>query len=240
MSNSARVSRRVARGLVSVVVAAGLAAGSAVLTTDWLHDRRAEQVAAQAEPLQPESRVDRVANALAGLADDGVYVAPDARDLLDRRGEQRVARAVAASPTTVRVVVWSKTRFAGASGYDLIQQLEAGLEESGETGVYFIWDGPASGYAEPFGAPGYLRDLSPRDDFVGDPATTLPRLVAQVHDDVNWIEPVPEAESDYWGGRDGGIIAGMLIGIAVLAGLGVLYGIVVVATKRRLPGTWRW
>ncbi|KQY56515.1 MULTISPECIES: hypothetical protein [unclassified Nocardioides] len=228
---------RVTRGLVSLGVAAGLAAGSAVLATQVLHDRRADAVAAQGEPLKAEARTDRVVNALAGLADDGVYVAPDARDMLDRAGEKRVARAVAAAQTPVKVVVWTDTRHAGASGFDTVQQLEAGLAESGERGVYLIWQGPENGDINTFGPYGYLT-MSPHDEFAGDPSVTLPRLVKRVDGEVRW--PERDTESDYWGGVSGGIMAGALIGVGVLLGIGTLYGLFVGTTKRRLPGTWRW
>lgn len=232
--------RRAGRGMLSLVVAAGLAAGAAVFATDWLHDHRAAQVAAQQQWDSPEKRVDRVVHALEGVADDGVYVAPDARGMLDAKGERKVARAVAASSTPVKVVVWSRTRFAGADGYELIQQLEAGLAESGDSGVYLVWSGPEQGDANTFGASGYLRDLSPHESFVGDPALTLPRLVKQVDEAVHWTTPASGDDFDYWGGRGGGIAAGLLIGSGVLLGVGLLYGVAVMITKRRLPGRWKW
>lgn len=227
------------RGLVSVVVACVLAAGSAVFAVHWLHDRRAEQVAAQAEPLKAEHRVDRVVNALAGLADDGVYVAPDARDLLSAKAERKLAQAVATSQTPVKVVVWSQTRFAGVSMFDLRQQLESGLGEDGASGVYLIWEGPQDGNVDTYGPRGGYVDMSPHQEFVGDPAVTLPRLVNRVDDDVTFYS-ARNSDSDYWGGTGGGIMAGVLIGLGVLLGVGCVYGVLVLITKRRLPGTWRW
>lgn len=230
---------RILRGAVSLVVAGGLAAGSAVFATDWLHDRRADQVAAQAESLDPAHRVDRVRNALDGVADDGVYVAPDARTMLDAKGERRVARAIARSETPVRVVVWTKTGRAGASLFDLVQQLESGLGDDGESGVYLVWEGPEKGTIDTYGpASGYIS-MSPHDEFAGKPAVTIPRLVERVDDEVRWTGH-DGADSDYWGGTGGGIAAGALLGIGVLLGIGALYGLVVLVTKRRLPGTWRW
>ncbi|WP_235735470.1 hypothetical protein [Nocardioides alcanivorans] len=228
---------RVVRGLTSVVVAAGLAGGSAVLATQVLREKREDAVAAQAEPLKAEHRVDRVVNVLEGLADDGVYVAPDARTMLDEAGERKVAEAIAASETPVRVVVWTNTRFAGASGFDIVQQLESGLEESGERGVYLIWEGPEKGTADTFGPYGYVS-MSPYEDFAGDPAVTLPQLVAQVDTEVRWSEP--SEDFDYWGGVGGGIAAGALISVGALLGLGLAYGLIVLVTKRRLPGGWKW
>ncbi|KRF18831.1 hypothetical protein ASG90_02750 [Nocardioides sp. Soil797] len=230
--------KRVTRGLVSLGIACVLGAGSAVLATQVLHDRRADAVAAQAAPLEPEARVDRVSNALDGLADDGVYVAPEARDMLDRAGERKVARAVARSGTTVKVVVWSKTRFAGASGFDLTQQLEAGLAEDGDHGVYLIWEGPESGTVNTYGRYGYVTSVSTHDDFAGDPARTIPQLVKRIDADITWSSG--DDDFDYYGGAGGGIAIGALYAAGALLGIGLLYGAVVLFTKRRLPGGWRW
>ncbi len=230
---------RVVRGLVSVAVAGALAAGSAVAATQILHDRRAEAVAAQAAPLAPEVRTDRVRNALAGLADDGIYVAPDARDLLDERGERAVAQAIAEAETPIKVIVWTRTNKAGASYFDQRQQVEAGLTESGGRGVYLIWQGPEDGDVDTYGAYGFV-DVAPYEDFTGDPARTLPRLVAQVDAEVRWYERRRDDDSDYWGGTGGGIAAGLLIGSGVLLAVALLYGLLMVAVGRRLPGRWLW
>ena len=219
---------RVLRGALSLVVAGGLAAGSAVFATDWLHDHRAEQVAAQAEPLLPENRVDRVVHALEGVADDGVYVAPDARAMLDEAGERKVAKAIARA----------ETGLAGASFYDLTQQLEAGLGDTGDHGVYFVWEGPEEGTIDLFGPMSGYLSMSPHDAFAGDPAVTLPKLIEQADAEVDWRGR--GKTNDYWGGRGGGIAAGALIGLGVLAGIGAVYGVLVWLTKRRLPGSWLW
>lgn len=229
---------RILRGAVSVVLAGGLAAGSAVFATDWLHDRRAEQVAAQAEPLKAEHRVDRVVNALEGVADDGVYVAPDARDLLDAKGERRVARAIARSETPVKVVVWTKTSHAGASLTDLRAQLASGLDETGESGAYLVWEGPEQGDVSTYGPESAYLLISPYEEFVGEPAVTIPRLVRQVDEQVEWTES--NEDFDYYGGVGGGIGIGALYASGALLGIGLVYGVIVLITKRRLPGTWRW
>lgn len=228
---------RVVRGVVSLVVAAGLATGSAVVATTVLHDRRADAVAEQTARQAPDARSDRVANALDGLADDGVYVAPDARDMLDRRGERKVARAIARARTSVKVVVWSRTYHAGAGGFDLRMQLEAGLQEAGGPGVYLIWEGPESGDVDTFGGNGYLT-LSPHEVFAGDPAVTIPALVKRIDREVTWR--ATNDDFDYWGGPGGGFAAGLLISGGGLVVLALVYGLLVVITKRRLPGGWRW
>lgn len=229
---------RPSRGLVSSILACVLAAGSAVLATHVLHDRRADAVSARTEPLTPEARVDRVTHALAGLSDDGVYVAPDARDMLSRAGERKVAAAVARSATPVQVVVWTTTSFAGVSRYDLDQQLEAGLAEEGERGVILIWQGPERGTVEPYGDRGYVSSIAGYDDFVGDAAVTIPKLVGQIDEKVRWAEG--DDDFDYYGGVAGGIAIGVLYGTGLLLAIGLVYGLVVLVTKRRLPGAWRW
>lgn len=226
------------RGLLCVVLACVLAAGSAVLATKLLHDRRADAVAAQAAPLKPGARVDRVTNALAGLADDGVYVAPDGRDMLNRAGERKVAAAIAASTEPIKVVVWTRTSFAGASLFDLRQQLEAGLAAAGGHGIYLIWEGPENGGLDTYGKYGYISSISTHDDFVGDPAVTIPRLVKQVDEQVHWSDD--DGDFDYYGGVGGGITIGALMGAGILIGLALLYALIVALTKRRLPGGWRW
>ncbi|QIX25909.1 hypothetical protein ncot_04315 [Nocardioides sp. JQ2195] len=230
--------RRVLRGLVSLVVACGLGAGSAVLATQVLHDRRADAVSARAAALAPEARVDRVRHALDGLRDDGVNVAPDARDLLDPAGERKVARAIAASTTPVKVVVWTETSFAGASRFDLVQQLEAGLAEGGGHGVYLVWEGPEKGTLDTYGRNGYISSISTHEDFAGDPAITIPRLVRQVDEQVEWTDT--NEDFDYYGGVGGGIGIGALYAVGVLLGVGLVHGLIVLVTKRRLPGGWRW
>jgi len=228
------------RGLISLTVACGVGAGAAALAVQVTHDRGADAVAARAEYEQantPDERGDRVRNALAGLADDGVHVTADGRAMLSPAGERAIADAIDASATEVRVVVWRPTPYAGGSANDLREQVVDGLAESGQRGVVFFWEGPEEGAAELFGQNGYT-DATAFDDFVGDPAKTLPRLIADVDESTRWYDT--ESDFDYWGGTGGGIAAGLLIGSGILLGVAMLYGVLVLISGRRLPGGWLW
>lgn len=178
---------------------------------------------------------DRVRDAIEGLREDGVHVAPDGRPMLDEAGERAVEEAVARHrDVPVYVVVWAPSRQVGNDTFTVQDQLVAALGD--EQAMFVIWEGPQAG--EVFSSGGYARisEYGGAYDFAGDPATTLPDVV-EAYQQAEWADP---DESDYWGGIAGGSVIGVILG-----GVLVVAGIVLGAAVRRssggsvgLPGSW--
>jgi hypothetical protein len=86
----------------------------------------------------PASAGQQVDAAVAGLRSDPVYVAPDARNILDAAGADRVRRAIRDAgngPVYVAVLPASARDEAGGSTGQLVSEIHAGL---GENGAYAV------------------------------------------------------------------------------------------------------
>ncbi|WP_127479838.1 hypothetical protein [Nocardioides pantholopis] len=162
---------------------------------------------------------DRVRDAVAEIRDDGVHVAPDGRSMLDEAGEARVEAAVAAADRVpVRVIVWSESRHVGDDAMTVDAQLEAALGE--ERSLILVWQGPQTGRVLTTGGYAYSGVYS--NDFLGDPAATLPELI-ETAQQTEWREDEPS-------GSGGPIAAGVA--------LGGMIGLT--ASGAALIVTWRW
>lgn len=159
---------------------------------------------------------DRVRDAVAELRADGVHVAPDGRAMLDAAGERQVEVAVAAADRVpVHVIVWAQSRDIGDDEITVDAQVEAALSE--ERSVIIVWQGPQKGRV--LTTDGYAYTGIFAQDFVGDPATTLPGLI-ETAQQTEWSEQQSSA--------GGPIAAGI--------GLGTMIGLITSGTV--LVGTW--
>ncbi len=188
-------------------LAAGLLPGRGDAPTDY--DSRVLEAAARAEP------GDRVAAAIEGVREDGLHVAPELAGLLSEEKTAELERAVAGSPVPLHVVWWESTYEGGpANDFAAMAQLRAGIGEEGYYAVIspgrpIVVD--AVGLEEPF------VDA----DGLGRPAVALASVVEELA--AAPPKPLQELTSDYWGGRGGGIAAGLLF---VALGYGALVAVV--------------
>jgi hypothetical protein len=228
--------RNAAANLVIAVLAAVLCGFGA---SAWFTDQRERDFAeweAYEEVL--DTPRDRVRNAIEGVRKDGVHVAPDGRTMVDKAGEKRLERAIAArgaDEVPVRVIVWQETNM-GGSYLQTEEQLERALADD-EPGVLIIWQGPESGDVMLTGGREGYPSFFHSGDFVGDPTSALIAGIDEL--EVNWTDE--DNEFDYWGGTGGGIAAGVMIALGVLVGIGLLFWLVRTLTGGllKLPGGWR-
>jgi hypothetical protein len=228
--------RRGALGLAHVLLAVGVGGGLATLATVALDDHRDAQVAASAR-VDDVPLGDRLEAALAGVRDDGVYVADDGRSLVSPEGEAQIEAAVAAQPVPTYVFVWSQDAQIGMD--DLLRDDLLGRALDDRDGFVLVWEGPGEGSVFGVGPDGGYADFSSLD-FVGDPATTISQLVASISpDDLYGSSSSDDGGGDYWGGVAGGSTLGALAGLAVV---GVVGGPLALVRRRRghrlLPGGW--
>lgn len=223
-------------GLLSLLAAVLIGLGVATGVSLWEQENSAQREREVEEPDLGHVS-DRVTNAIAGLADDGVYVAPDARDLIDERGERSLVKAVAEAEVPVSIVIWTKTFDAGTGGFMLGQQLEREVAEQMPRGVLFVWEGPNGTSSDTLIGDGFwINDA----DFLGDPAITLPEMIEDAEANVEWREPDPYGNgSDYYGGLWGGFAVGLIYGTGALLGIAALWGLARLAGVPRLRGSWR-
>ncbi|MFS3128229.1 hypothetical protein ACLM5J_07465 [Nocardioides sp. Bht2] len=222
-------------GLTSLLLAALLGAGVTFGVSSWERDNSAARAEAIGNPDLGRTS-DRVTHAVEGLADDGVYVAPDAYDLIDEAGEKLLIEAVAAAETDVRVVVWSRTRFAGTDSFELGEQLERAVATTLDQGLLLVWEGRTGTGSDTLIGEGYwINDT----EFLGKPEITLPEMIAAADAEIEWRPRDPYGNgSDYYGGAWGGFAAGLLYGSGVLIVLALLWGLLRLAGVPRLPGSW--
>lgn len=223
-------------GLTSLLLAVLLGAGVTYGVSSWERDNSAARAEAAEHPDLGRTS-DRVTHAIEGLADDGVYVAPDAYDLIDESGEERLIDAVANARTPVNIVVWTNTRFAGTDSFELGEQLEQAVEATMQRGLLLVWEGPNGTGSDALIGEGYWHNDT---EFLGDPAVTLPEMIANADAEIDWRPSDPYGNgSDYYGGVWGGFAAGLLYGSGVLIVLAVLWGLLRLAGVPRMPGSWR-
>lgn len=231
----------VVRGVVHLLVAlliGSLAGWGAVEGVKASRERQADE---PGQALPPAGT--RVQAAIDAIREDGVYVSPDARDMVGPEGERKIEAAVAQSGQPVHVIVWAPSTQDG----DWLQaddQLKR--EFAGEDSLIYLWEGPEKGEVIEVGrelefpyTPGSREVLRYSSDFVGDPANKLAQAVRATKD-ATWEEPY-EADSRA-GLITGGIVLGILAGLTALAVLGAL----MLLLRRRssghlaLPGGWTW
>ena len=194
-----RLGVRSASVALLVSVLAGLAAGLLPGRGDGPTGYEEAGLAAAAA----EEPGDRVAAAIDGVRQDGLYVAPELADLLTPQELSDIERAVADSPVPLFVVWWSRSYDAGyRTDYAAMAQLRVGV---GQEGYYAIVSAGGSVLVE-------ANDL--RTPFIdanalGRPADALTRVVEELSQ-VPPEAPYRSEASDYWGGPGGGIAAGLL------------------------------
>ena len=168
-------------------------------------------------------------------------VTDDGRYLLDEAAEGDLVADVAASPERVFVLLWAPDQEIGAFDADIVDELSARLTDAiaPERAVLFVWQGPQDGYVEELGGDGYLGDYGGPQDFLGDPAVTLPKAVAATAD-IDWYDDrEDDGDNDYWGGWGGGGFLGLLIaGFVVLTMRSGTFLLRLIGGPR-LPGGWR-
>lgn len=231
-------------GVVHLLTALVLGVGGGAAAVAWLDDRRDDEVdrfartrAGSGTPVEPG---DRLAEAIAELRRDGVYVAPDGRGLVDEAGEREIEAAVADSPVAVYVVVWAPDHEIGMDDATVVEVLEQELSD--RDAFLYLWEGAQTGEVLTLGG----RDGSPSGasssrDFVGDPTSTLVEAASSVRPDDFYDIDRDDADSDYYGGPGGGALLGAFLGSAIVGGVLVLTRIVafVAGRRRLLPGDWR-
>lgn len=228
------MSRRTGLVQLVVAVAVGIAGGAAAVTV-LDHERDTARAAYDAE--RDVDPGDRLGEALTALRDDGVYVAPDGRGLVDEAGERQLEAAVAAQPIPVYVVVWAPRPQIGLDGIALRDVLERQLPD--EDSFVVVWEGPQEGDVIDLGPRGGSLDLlSGPSDFVGDAADTVSAAIAELDEGDLYSG---SSGDDYWGGVPGGTVIGLFLGSAVLGTLLLAARLLAHRRGRRrlLPGGWR-
>src|SRR6187401_183783 len=170
----------------------------------------------------PASAGQQVDAAVAGLRSDPVYVAPDARNILDAAGADRVRRAIRDSgngPVYVAVLPASSRDEAGGSTGQLVSEIHDGL---GENGAYAVVAGNQfRAGATDFHAGG-IADQAIKDH-PGDVAGTL----------VAFVQGVGEERSGGGDSGNGGGSGGGGAGLAILGVLAVGGGAFALSRSRR-------
>jgi hypothetical protein len=208
--------------LVPLVLAVGAGAGAWVLT-----ERRS------AYELPPPG--DRVQQAVDALAESPVFVAEDARDLLDEAGEARVAEVAAAADPRIFVVVWTPSTDAGYYlEADALDQIMEGVDEDG---IYLLVDDSQSAVVDERGVEldGYVVPelYGALDEALVDHLEELDALGAS---------PAETGEDAYWGPPPGAAVIGVLTALGSYGAVMLLIGIARVVAGRpfRLPTTSTW
>ena len=183
--------------LVSLLagLAAGLLPGRGEGPTDY---DSAGLAAAEARPPG-----DRVGDAIRGVLEDGLHVAPELEGELGPTELAAVEQAVADSPVPLFVVWWEHSYDAGYStDHAAMAQLRVGV---GEQGYYAIVSQGHGVLVEANGLSSPYVDANG----MGRPGDALLRVV----EELSQVPPEPPYDgdgSDDWGGPGGGILAGLL------------------------------
>ncbi|MEO9325912.1 hypothetical protein ABFT23_20630 [Nocardioides sp. C4-1] len=246
------MSRRVALGLVHLVVALVVGVGAGVGAVAWLDERRSSAIAEEARAVADlEAELERRSRpgandvldaAVDELLRDGVHVTADGRSMLGTDAEAEVEAAFAGAPVRMLAVVWAQGQSVGLSRVQLHDALEQRVRDriGDERAWLFVWEGPQEGTEVMLPASGYVTGFS-ISDFAGDPATFLVDAARTVTTD-DFYEVRDDADDDEWGGRVGGGLLGLLLGGAIIAVTLVAARIAAAARGRRrlLPGRWGW
>lgn len=176
--------------------------------------------------------LDRVQAAIEELREDGVHVAPEARDRLSEADEAALEELVATAEVPVRVIVWTPSRHGGTDVLTTRVQLQEAFRD--EQSIVVVWERPRAD-GQVFSTSGYAGVDHP--ELLGRAADTLPRVVAAAQD-AEWWET---SADDYWGGRDGGLLAGLLFSLGAVPAVLLLIGLGrrLAGLPFRLPGSWR-
>lgn len=233
--------KRAARGIAHLLLAVligGAAGWGAVEGVEASRERAAEEPGQVLPP--PGARTQKAIDA---IREDGVYVSPDARDMVEPAGEKKIEAAVADSGQPVHVVVWAPSTQDG-DWLRVDDQLKR--EFDGQDALIYVWEGPETGQVVEVGreldlrrAPGEPGTLRYSSDFVGDPATTLAQAIRATKG-ATWEEPY-EADS-----RAGLITVGVILGVVLALGVLGLLGVLMLLMRRKsnghlaLPGGWTW